>query len=69
MSCFSATVTTANVAEPNPTKHVNYVQGMVLGVADFTQAHAYLSGRDQWMIRCSRVHTRSAPCLRPPRAA
>lgn len=51
MSCFSATVTTANVAEPNPTKHVNYVQGMVLGVADFTQAHAYLSGRDQWMVR------------------
>jgi hypothetical protein len=51
MSCFSATVTTANVAEPNPTKHVNYNLGMVLGVADFQQEHAYLSGRDQWMAR------------------
>jgi len=51
MSCFSATVTTGNVAEPNPTKHVNYNLGMVLGVADFTQEHAYLSGRDQWMVR------------------
>lgn len=51
MSCFSAKVTTANVAEPNPTKHVNYNLGMVLGVDDFTQEFAYLSGRDQWMAR------------------
>jgi hypothetical protein len=49
MSCFSARVATANVAEPNPTKHVNYNLGMVLGVDDFTQEFAYLSGRDQWL--------------------
>lgn len=51
MSCFSAKVTTANMAEPNPTKHVNYNLGMVLGVDDFTQQFAYHSGRDQGMVR------------------
>ena len=49
-SCFSKATTTI-VAEPNPTKHVNYNLGMVLGVDDFTQEFAYLSGRDQWMVR------------------
>lgn len=51
MSCFSAKATTSNMAEPNPTKHVNYNLGMVLGVDDFTQEFAYLSGRDQWLAR------------------
>src|SRR5882762_8887807 len=51
MSCFSANATTANVAESDPTKHVNFNVGMVLGVDDFTQEFAYLSGRDQWMAR------------------
>ncbi len=50
-SCFSAKATTAIMAEPNPTKHVNYNLGMVLGVDDFTQEFAYLSGRDQWLAR------------------
>ena len=36
---------------PDPTKHVNYSLGMVLGVDDFTQEFAYLSGRDQWLAR------------------
>lgn len=49
MSCFSASVNTAIVAEPDPAKHVNYNLGMVLGVDDFTQEFAYLSGRDQWL--------------------
>ena len=35
----------------DPTKHVNYVKGMVLGVDDFTQEFEYLSGRDQWLAR------------------
>ncbi|MDD2897508.1 MAG: hypothetical protein PHI31_02225 [Desulfuromonadaceae bacterium] len=35
----------------DPAKHVNYAYGMVLGVDDFTQEFAYLSGRDQWMMR------------------
>ena len=50
-SCFSTKATTAIMAEPNPTKHVNYNLGMVLGVDDFTQEFAYLSGRDQWLAR------------------
>jgi hypothetical protein len=33
------------------TKHVNYTAGMILGVDDFTQEFAYLSGRDRWMTR------------------
>jgi hypothetical protein len=36
---------------PDPTKHVNYTLGMVLGVDDFDQEFAYLSGRDQWLAR------------------
>jgi len=38
-------------ADPNPAKHVNFNVGMVLGVDDFTQEFAYLSGRDQWLAR------------------
>src|SRR5437016_491362 len=51
MSCFSANATTANVAESDPIKHVSFNVGMVLGVDDFTQEFAYLSGRDQWLAR------------------
>lgn len=32
-------------------KHVRYSLGMVLGVDDFVQEFAYLSGRDQWLAR------------------
>lgn len=51
MSCFSLHTNSTTVAEADPTKHVNYNVGMVLGVDDFTQEFAYLSGRDQWMVR------------------
>src|SRR2546430_7850928 len=51
MSCFTSQVDGMTVTEPDPTKHVNYNLGMVLGVDDFTQEFAYLSGRDQWMMR------------------
>ncbi|HET6980068.1 MAG TPA: hypothetical protein VFI24_27290 [Pyrinomonadaceae bacterium] len=51
MSCFSAKTANPTSAELDPTKHVNYNVGMVLGVDDFTQEFAYLSGRDQWMAR------------------
>jgi hypothetical protein len=51
MSCFTRHTPAASFAEPDPTKHVNYAFGMVLGVDDFTQEFAYLSGRDQWMAR------------------
>ncbi|HSK62845.1 MAG TPA: hypothetical protein VK893_03360 [Pyrinomonadaceae bacterium] len=51
MSCFSLHTNSTTVAEPDPTKHVNFNVGMVLGVDDFTQEFAYLAGRDQWMAR------------------
>src|SRR2546422_11539874 len=51
MSCFSSATNITSTAAPDPAKHVNYNLGMVLGVDDFTQEFAYLSGRDQWMAR------------------
>jgi hypothetical protein len=39
------------VAPPDPTKHVNYSLGMVLGVDDFTQEFAYLAGHDNRVVR------------------
>jgi hypothetical protein len=51
MSCFSSTTNTTTTGAPDPTKHVNYNIGMVLGVDDFTQEFAYLSGRNQWLAR------------------
>ncbi len=39
------------VAPPDPTKHVNYSLGMVLGVDDFTQEYANLSGHDNRIVR------------------
>lgn len=48
MTTFAAT--TADTT-PDATKHVNYALGMVLGVDDFNQEFAYLSGRDRWLAR------------------
>jgi hypothetical protein len=50
-SCFSSHTNNMTLADPNPAKHVNFNVGMVLGVDDFTQEFAYLSGRDQWLAR------------------
>lgn len=50
METFTPRVSPA-VAVPDPGKHVNFTHGMVLGVDDFTQEFAYLSGRDQWLAR------------------
>ena len=51
MSSFSPRVAGSTDARPDPTKHVNYSLGMVLGEDDFKQEFAYLSGRDQWAAR------------------
>lgn len=51
MSTFTKLVATTPDAAPDPTRHVNYNVGMLLGVDDFNQEFAYLSGRDQWMAR------------------
>jgi hypothetical protein len=42
---------TPDAVAPDPSKHVNYTFGMLLGVDDFKQEFAYLAGRDQWMAR------------------
>ncbi|HXU35884.1 MAG TPA: hypothetical protein VN937_05935 [Blastocatellia bacterium] len=51
MSTFTKCAAPATTGSCDPTRHVNYQQGMVLGVDDFTQEFSYLSGRDQWMAR------------------
>jgi hypothetical protein len=49
--CFESKTAKLSSAEPDPSKHVNYTVGMVLGEDDFRQEFAYLSGRDQWLAR------------------
>lgn len=51
MNSFTALLATPSAATADPSKHVNYTYGMVLGVDDFTQEFAYLSGRDRWLAR------------------
>src|SRR5260370_18269682 len=51
MSTGFAQLAATDVAPPDPSKHVNYTLGMLLGVDDFNQEFAYLSGRDQWLAR------------------
>ncbi len=51
MSCFTTMTAVTAGADLDLTKHVNYTAGMILGVDDFTQEFAYLSGRDRWLAR------------------
>jgi hypothetical protein len=51
MGCCNQSSVALSPAKPDPSQHVNYAKGMVLGVDDFTQEFAYLSGRDQWLAR------------------
>src|SRR5436309_14942210 len=51
MGCCTDPVTTMKGTPPDPSQHVNYARGMVLGVDDFTQEFAYLAGREQWLAR------------------
>jgi len=51
MGCCNETSTVLAGQTPTPCQHVNYTKGMVLGVDDFKQEFAYLSGRDQWALR------------------
>lgn len=48
---FAQLAATPGTATPDPTRHVNYTLGMLLGVDDFNQEFAYLAGRDQWLAR------------------
>jgi hypothetical protein len=49
--CNATTATVPAIGAPDPGQHVNFVKGMVLGVADYVQEHAYLVGRSEWMVR------------------
>ena len=51
MTSFAPQAKAPSAFPLDPRKHVNYTLGMVLGVDDFTQEFAYLSGRDQWLAR------------------
>src|SRR5579863_8199507 len=51
MSDFTNQPPANQLAPPDPTKHVNYTMGMVLGVDDFVQEFSYLSSRNEWMAR------------------
>jgi hypothetical protein len=44
-------VSLPQIAPPDPSKHVDYQMGMVLGVDDFVQEFAYSSGRDKLIVR------------------
>jgi len=48
---FTAASASAATAPPDPTKHVDYQLGMVLGVDDFKQEFAYLAGHEEWALR------------------
>lgn len=51
MSDFLPKTAAAQPVTADPTKHVHFAQGMVLGVDDFNQEFAYLAGRDQLLTR------------------
>jgi hypothetical protein len=51
MGCCDELVATLPGVPLDPSQHVNYTRGMVLGVDDFTQEFAYLAGRQQWLAR------------------
>lgn len=51
MGCCNEPANVLENAGFDPTQHVNFAKGMVLGVDDFRQEFAYLSGRDQWLVR------------------
>lgn len=51
MGCCNEPVTSLAGLSVDPSQHVNYELGMVLGVDDFKQEFAYQSGRDQWLAR------------------
>src|SRR5262249_51264305 len=51
MTTFTAQSVPLSDVPLDLTKHVYYQQGMILGVSDFKQEYAYLSGRDMWQSR------------------
>jgi hypothetical protein len=54
MTTFALPASAVEAKAPDPTKHVNYTLGMILGVDDFNQDFAWLSGRDR-RLACDAV--------------
>lgn len=48
---FSPVPISTTTAPLDPSKHVNYALGMILGVDDLNQEFAYLANRDEWIVR------------------
>ena len=46
MGCCNEPVNELGTPTFDPSQHVNFAKGMVLGVDDFSQEFAYLAGRD-----------------------
>jgi hypothetical protein len=68
------TAAAPTTASSDPTKHVRYTLGMILGADDFDQEFAWLSGRDRWLARDAlgygtvnglRVTMRQGPGIEP----
>jgi hypothetical protein len=51
MGCDCTFTATAGVGQADPSRHVNYVTGMVLGVDDYAQEFAYHSARHKRIVR------------------
>jgi hypothetical protein len=51
MTTFAPAPALSSVTPLDPSKHVHFTRGMVLGVEDFTQEFEYLSRRDHWIVR------------------
>ncbi|MFL6729683.1 MAG: hypothetical protein ACJ8E3_03450 [Sphingomicrobium sp.] len=49
--CSSFTAANSSTAPADPSRHVNFTTGMVLGVDDYRQEFVYHSARDKWAIR------------------
>jgi hypothetical protein len=51
MTSFAPAAAQPRVVPLDPTKHVNYTSGMVLGVDDFEQEFSYHQARARWLTR------------------
>ena len=51
MGCCSPFNAASGTAVVDPTRHVNFTNGMILGADDYSQEFAYHAARDQWISR------------------
>jgi hypothetical protein len=51
MGCCSPFTAVVGSAVADPSRHVNFTNGMILGADDYSQEFAYHAARDQWITR------------------